>query len=212
MRGAAIAVAVAADSWRFLTHPPPTRRARPQDIASLTEASDGKNSVLTAAAKKTVGLQEKLIELAGKLEVAKIILEKYLTPVQIKYEEEKYYAWQGEAQATAVAAATAALATEKAALEWRIVEADSAVAHSDVLSSELTHTLKMAEEKLYALEDKYDELSKLAHSNEPLRQRVREAHEHQQRLDSMAFARAEAVRVRLASLDLTNKHLIGHID
>mmetsp|Transcript_17493 Transcript_17493/g.45513 ORF Transcript_17493/g.45513 Transcript_17493/m.45513 type:complete len:700 (+) Transcript_17493:123-2222(+) len=183
-----------------------------KDVVSLTEASDNKNAVLTAAAKKTVGLQEKLIELAGKLEVAKIILEKYLTPAQIKYEEEKYHEWQGEAQATAVAAATAALATEKAALEWRIVEAESAVAHSDVLSSELSHTLKMAEEKLYALEDKYDELSKLAHSNEPLRHRVREAHEHQQRLDSMSYARAEAVRVRLASLDLTNKHLLAHID
>ena len=96
-----------------------------KDVSDLRASSDGKNRALVAAAKKYAGLAEQLIVLSGKLEVAKIILEKYLTPAQIKFEEEEYYSWQGEAQATAVAAATAKIETEKSNLEWRIVEAET---------------------------------------------------------------------------------------
>ena len=57
-----------------------------KDVSDLRASSDGKNRALVAAAKKYAGLAEQLIVLSGKLEVAKIILEKYLTPAQIKFE------------------------------------------------------------------------------------------------------------------------------
>ena len=182
------------------------------NIQGLISAGEGKNRALAAAAKRTAWLQEKLTRLSGEMGVAKTILEKYGAAAEVRVEEEKIFAWQAEAQAAAVDAATASINATKNECLGRIAEMQAHVNGSTTLASELDYALRLSIERHANTERRFKETTAKIESNEPFRTRVRELHANHKRQQLAMNARADSVRASLAMLAFTRTELQNHLN